>query len=145
MAELELASQDTAADSTSGTPQTNSLAANAPDMGVLLKVAEEAWRLGRRLDRVAAEVGDAPLADTRDALQRLRDILNDAGVETVDHDGERYVDGLRLHILHVEGEPADGVPLRVVRTIRPSILAEGQVVVGGQVILGPIEQEITTS
>ena len=125
-------------------PQASRASVGVPDERVLLRVAEEAWRLGRRIDRAATDVGDAPLADIRDALQRLRDILNEAGVETVDHDGERYIDGLRLHILHVEGEPADGTPLRVVRTIRPSILADGQVAVSGQVILGPADQETTT-
>lgn len=123
--------------------QDKSASADASDTTVLLRVAEEAWRLGRRVDRAAGDVGEAPLADVRDALQRLHDILNEAGVEAVDHDGERYVDGLRLHILHVEGQPADGMPLRVVRTIRPSILADGQVAVSGQVILGPADQEAT--
>lgn len=119
------------------------LASGGPDNRVLFRVAEETWRLERRLDRAASDVGEGPLADVRDALQRLRDVLNEAGVDAVDHDGERYVDGLRLHVLHVEGEAADGVPLRVVRTIRPSILADGQVAVSGQVILGPADQETT--
>ena len=118
--------------------------ANDSDERVLLQVAEEAWRLGRRIDRAAGEVGEAPLADVRDALQRLCDILAEVGVEAVDHDGERYVDGLRLHVLHVEGKPAADASLRVLRTIRPSILAHGQVAAGGQVILGPADQEKTT-
>jgi hypothetical protein len=125
-------------------PQANTASANEPDTRVLLRVAEEAWRLGRRVDRAASDVGEAPLADVRDALSRLRDILSEAGIEAVDHDGERYVDGLRLHILHVEGDALDGSSLRIVRTIRPSILADGQVAVGGQVILGPADQETIT-
>ena len=129
---------------TEALPQANTPSANVPDTRILLRVAEEAWRLGRRVDRAASDVGEAPLADIRDALQRLRDILSEAGIEAVDHDGERYVDGLRIHILHVEGDAADSIALRVVRTIRPSILADGRVAVSGHVILGPADQETTT-
>ena len=117
--------------------------ASTSDTGVLLRVAEETWRLGRRIDRAANDVGEGQLEDVRDALQRLRDVLAEAGVEATSHDGERYRDGLRLHILHVEGEPGDDTPLRIVRTVRPSILVDGQVAVSGQVILGPAEQETT--
>lgn len=131
---------------TSAVPNCRPRAAEAStaDESALLRVAEEAWRLGRRLDRATSEVGEECLTDVRDALQRLRDVLSEAGVEAVEHDGERYVDGLRLHVLHVEGESNDDAPLRVVRTVRPSILMNGQVALGGQVILGPAEQENTT-
>src|SRR5688572_30661311 len=65
------------------------------DARLLHRLAEEAWRLGRRLDRAAAEVGAEALDGVRDALVRLQDLLDEAGVKAVDHDGERYVDGLR--------------------------------------------------
>src|SRR5688500_8123131 len=88
----------------------------APDVRLLHRLAEEAWRLGRRLDRAVAEVGPEPLEGVRDALVRLQDLLDEAGVKAVDHDGERYVDGLRLDILHVEGDATaeSGSPLCVV-------------------------------
>lgn len=109
-------------------------------MRLLHRLAEEAWRLGRRLDRAAAEVGAEPLDGVRDALVRLQDLLDEAGVKAVDHDGERYVDGRRLDILHVEGDSAatDGSPMRIVRTVRPSILVHERVAISGQVILGPL-------
>ena len=108
---------------------------------MLHRVAEEVWRLERRLERVAVQVGDDPLDSVRDALQRLKDLLDESGVRALDHDGERYMEGVRLDVLHVEGEPTEDSPLCVIRTVRPTILADGQVVASGQVILGPVDLE----
>lgn len=123
---------------TEPTSTDSTLSSSGPDARLLHRLAEEAWRLGRRLDRAGADVGEEPLGGVRDALVRLQDLLDEAGVKAVDHDGERYVDGLRLDILHVDGDPPDGAPLRVVRTVRPSILMHDRVAVSGQVILGPL-------
>lgn len=110
----------------------------------LHRVAEEVWRLEQRLDRAARQVEDDALEGVRDALQRLRDILDEAGVQAVDHTGGRYIDGLRVEVLHVEGEPSDDAALRVVRTVRPTIMVDGRVAVSGQVILGPADLETSS-
>lgn len=105
------------------------------DPGFLVKVAEEVWRLGKRIDRAARSVGEEPLRGVRDSLVRLQDTLTRHQVRVEDHQGQPYHEGLRLDILSVEGG-SDLDALWVLETVRPTVLVDDQVLGTGEVILG---------
>lgn len=99
-------------------------------------VAIEVWRLRRRADRLAHDVGEDAMKGVRDSVRRLDDLLARYQVEALDHSGEPYHEGLRLDILHVDGESKPDRPLRVLETVRPTVQVAGRVLTTGQVILG---------
>lgn len=104
-----------------------------PDFRV--RLAEEVWRLGRRVDRAASSAGAEALHGVRDSVRRLDGILSENGIEVRDEAGQRYQEGLRLTVLHVEGDGPDDLPLWITETVQPTILVDGRVHSQGQVIL----------
>ncbi len=105
------------------------------DPDFLVKVAEEVWRLGKRIDRAARVVGEEPLRGVRDSLERLQVTLARNQVRVEDHQGQPYHEGLRLDILSVEGD-GDLDTLWVLETVRPTVFVDDQVLGTGEVILG---------
>jgi hypothetical protein len=120
------------------------VSAGAPTIsaGLIVRVAEEVWRLDRWLGRVKRLDGQPFLEGIQDAVDRLHDALLESGVRAVDNQGRPYDDGMRLDILHVEGDPEPGQPLWIIETVRPGIELQGRALSVGQVILGttpPVE------
>ena len=107
-----------------------------PSSDFLVRVAEEVWRLERRVERAARTAGEEPLKSIRDSAMRLRDTLDSGRVRLEDHHGEPYHEGMRLDIVHVDGDPAPEQPLWIVETIKPTVLLDDHVLSAGQVILG---------
>jgi hypothetical protein len=101
----------------------------------VLRLAEEVWRLRRRVERASVSTSAESLRGMTDSADRLQAILGDIGVVAQDHTGTVYVDGTRLTVLQVEGEPVEGQPLWILETVKPTVELDGQVISEGQVIL----------
>jgi len=112
----------------------------------LVRLGEEVWRLTRRADRAAAQVGEDALRGVHDSAARLAAALTENGVQIEDHTGAQYQEGMRLTVLHVDGKVEDDELLWVAETVRPTVLLLGQVQSEGQVILTtrPPEKETPT-
>ena len=93
----------------------------------------ELWRLERRIQRVPEECA-AALAGVRDGVVRLKELLEDHGVEIRPHDGDLYTDGSLVQVVFVQ---PGGEPSRVVETVEPSVLWQGRMVRHGKVVVGP--------
>ena len=93
----------------------------------------ELWRLERRIQRVPEEYA-AALAGVRDGVVRLKELLEDHGVEIRPHDGDLYTDGSLVQVVFVQ---PGGEPSRVVETVEPSVLWQGRMVRHGKVVVGP--------
>jgi hypothetical protein len=52
-----------------------------------------------------------------------------------DHAGERYQEGMRLDVVHVDGETEPDQALWISDTVKPSVLLDGRLLAPGQVIL----------
>ena len=96
-------------------------------------VAVETWRLGRRVARLRASLGEDASRPVADSLQRLEDLLQEHDIVIRVHDGERYNDGMSVEVIHIR-EQAD--PLFVVETVSPTVLHCGRIVRNAQVVLG---------
>lgn len=101
----------------------------------LVRMAEDVWRLRRRIDRTAQTVSEDALKAVRDAVARLEDTLASNNIRFEDHLGQPYFEGLRLDIAHVEGDATADDPLWVVETVKPTIFLCDRVLSTGQVIL----------
>ena len=93
----------------------------------------ELWRLERRIQRVPVEHA-AALVGIRDGVARLRELLEDHGVEIRPHDGDPYTDGSLVQVVFVQ---EGGEPSRVTETVEPSVLWQGRMVRHGKVGVGP--------
>ena len=105
---------------------------------LVARLATEAWRLRRRLDRAEEQrADDEVFGPLRDSVLRLSDVFAEYQVQVVEHEGESYDPGLQVEVLHTRH---GGGPLVIVETIRPTILLDGRVVQHGQVVVGPAEE-----
>jgi hypothetical protein len=98
-------------------------------------LAEEVWRLQRRTERLAKALGDETVKGVRDSATRLVDALARNHIAFEDHAGERYQEGMRLDVVHVDGEPESDQALWISDTVKPSVLLDGRLLAPGQVIL----------
>jgi hypothetical protein len=105
------------------------------DSTLLVELADEAWRLARRVERLERSAGADAVRGVADSAARLRDILERGGVTTEEHTGQAYDERLGLEVVHVRGQPGEGDPLWVVDTIRPSVRLAGVLVRPSHVIL----------
>ncbi len=110
---------------------------------ILGPLAVELWRLEKRLAKLQDLQGDSTGKNVLDQMQRIRDVLESAKVEIRDHTGQTYTDGASLKVLVFE-ESAE-IPLgemRVLETVKPTILWLGHVVEHGEVIVGiPVKKQ----
>ncbi len=99
---------------------------------IIADLAIEIWRLERRLARLEDQVGSAVLSPLRESLVRMQDRLEVSGIEFRDHDGEEFIDGLLLKVVHVE---AAADRLFVSETLQPTVVLNDQVIAHGHVVL----------
>jgi hypothetical protein len=100
---------------------------------LIAALALEVWRLQRRVDRMARDLGEESVRSLRDSLQRLNDVMADHHLELQIHDGQRYVEGSTLEVIHIRNS---GDPMIVVETLQPTIRYPERILRVGQVILG---------
>lgn len=109
----------------------------SPEM--IASLAVEIWRLEKRLNNVKVAMIDKIGSDIDpvfDQMQRLKDCLAKYEIETKEHTGETYNDGLSLKALHFETD--ENLPkgvMRIIETVKPSVFLKGSVILHGEVIV----------
>jgi hypothetical protein len=120
-------------DSTKNLPAIRSLQISA-----MVDIAIETWRLHDRLKKLQVAAGreDPSIAFSVDKIQH---ILKEIGIETRDHTGEAYTEGMSLDVL-ARDYPTSEKPLRriVQETISPAIYLDGKLEKMAQVIVGKV-------
>lgn len=92
-------------------------------------LAIQVWRIERLAETLAA--GTSPL---RYASRQLNELLLKHRVETVDLRGQEYMPGLAVDVIDVEA-PKEKFIQRIVETIEPIVMIDGQVVHFGKVVV----------
>lgn len=105
---------------------------------LVARLANETWRLRRRLERIDGEADETVLRPLLDSLSRLEDVFAEYQVQTVEHEGQSYDAGLQVEVLHAR--EGDGAAV-ILETIRPTVLLKGRVLQQGQVVVGPADSE----
>lgn len=106
---------------------------------VSAKLGSELWKALRALERVIPFV---PLdqqarvqAQLRFARSRLDSLLEEAGLKLTNFEGRQFEPNLPVTAVNAEEiEPSDG--LTITQTLEPSVVADGQVLIVGKVIVG---------
>jgi hypothetical protein len=110
----------------------------ATEHDALAKLATEFWRLLKITEKALAEVPTEKAAGAAAQLRysgsRLATICNEAGLRLVAYDGEPYEANLPVTVANADAA-AEFEAAVVDRTIEPTIMAAGQVVAMGKVIL----------
>lgn len=107
-------------------------------------LAIEMWRLEKRVEIAKADSPKESIVANQailDQFQRIKDVFKKHDIETHEHTGVAYNDGLSLKVLHVE--EVDSLPkgkMQVIETVKPSIYFKGQVVFHGEVIVGKAKE-----
>jgi hypothetical protein len=99
---------------------------------IIADLAIEIWRLERRLVRVENKVGSAVVSPLRESVVRMQDRLEVSGIEFRDHNGEEFIDGLLLKVVHVE---TASDRLFVSETLQPTVVLNDRVIAHGHVVL----------
>ena len=104
----------------------------------LFKLATEFWRLIKTYERSLVDIPPNRLSGTiaqlRYSFGRLGPICQEAGLRLISYDHEPYEPNLPVSVSNTEdaGEFVDPI---IERTLEPTIMADGQVVAQGRVIL----------
>lgn len=77
----------------------------------------------------------------QDSAARLVDALAQNQITFEDHSGQRYQEGKRLDVVHVEGDPEAGQALWVSETVKPTVFLNGRLLAAGHVILTTAQPE----
>lgn len=101
---------------------------------LVARLANETWRLRRRLTRIDGAVDETVFRPLLDSISRLEDVFAEYQVQTLEHEGQAYDAGLQVEVLHAREGDGDAV---ILETIRPTVLLKGQVLQQGQVVIGP--------
>ena len=101
--------------------------------------ATEIWRLEKRLNNIKEAIHQGSQVDLDslfDQIQRIKDIFQKEEVEIKDFLSGNYNDGMSVNVLHFEEDKS--LPkgtMRIVETVRPTIIFKGQVIAHGEVIV----------
>jgi hypothetical protein len=107
-------------------------------------VANNVWRLRRKM--TDAETGEAKdgFGNVFRHVEALADALQEQGIETRDHDGERYDPGMALKV--IASEPRRGlIREEIIETVKPTIRTKDGILQIGEVIVGIPETESSKS
>ncbi len=105
--------------------------------------ATEIWRLEKRLNNIKEGIPGAQvdLGSLFDQIQRIKDIFQKEEVEIKDFLNGNYNDGMSVNVLHFEEDK--NLPkgtMRIVETVRPTVMFKGQVISHGEVIVAKSQQ-----
>jgi hypothetical protein len=109
-------------------------------VNLLSNVGTGLWRLRNKM----VQPGTAePLEEMRRAFRHLQstwDVLEEAGVEILDHTGEMVPEGGVYSLKALAYQPTPGINReRVIETIKPTIYFKDQLIQMGEVIIGTPE------
>jgi hypothetical protein len=82
--------------------------------------------------------GDTPLPEYRRAFPAVREAwrtLQEAGVQIIDHEGDRYDSGLSLEVQNFQPQP-DLMHECIIQTIAPTIIWKEERIQQGVVVVG---------
>jgi hypothetical protein len=109
-------------------------------VNLLSNVGTGLWRLRNKMVRPGT---DEPLEEMRRAYRHLQstwDVLKEAGVEILDHNGEAVPEGGVYSLKTLAYQPTPGINReRVIETIKPTIYFKDQMIQMGEVIIGTPE------
>jgi hypothetical protein len=109
-----------------------------PEYNTLVKLTTEYWHLLKTAERVLAdklpERSTGISAQVRYSAARLHAICAECGLRLVSYDSEPYQPNLPVTISNAD-EAASFEDMVIDRTIEPTIIADGQVVAMGKVLL----------
>jgi hypothetical protein len=106
--------------------------------------ATEIWRLEKRLNNIKETMlqgNQVDLDSLFDQVQRIKDVFHKEEVEIKDFLSGNYSDGMSVNVLHFEEDK--NLPkgtMRIVETVRPTIMFKGQVISHGEVIVAKSQQ-----
>ena len=111
---------------------------STPEREALVKLSTEYWRLLKLTERAVADMQNEKTASVaaqlRYSMSRLSTICAEGGLKLISYDREPYVPNLPVTVANSdETETSEG--LIVERTVEPTIIADGQVVAMGKVLL----------
>ncbi len=103
--------------------------------GVAADLATALWRARRRLDhsQLPASSDDGRFLGRH--IRAMAEALERGGVRTVEHDGERFVAGMRLDVLAFQPTP-DLEADTIIETIRPAVYHEARQIQVAEVLVG---------
>lgn len=111
---------------------------SSPDREVLVKLTTEYWRLLKLAERTVADMQNEKMASVaaqlRYSILRLKTICAEGGLKLISYDREAYVPNLPVTVANSD-EADFSDELIVARTVEPTIIADGQVVAMGKVLL----------
>jgi len=109
-----------------------------PERDALIKLATEYWRLlkvaERALTDVQADRTAGVSAQIRYSAARLHSICAEGGLRLISYDREPYEPNLPVTVANAD-EASSFEGMTVERTMEPTIIADGQVVAMGKVLL----------
>lgn len=104
----------------------------------LVKLATEYWRLLKTCERTLADTPtekvQGPLAQLRYSASRLGPICQEAGLRLIAYENLEYEPNLPVTVSNAE-DAADFAKPVIDRTLEPTIMADGEVLAMGKVIL----------
>jgi hypothetical protein len=108
------------------------------ELDALVKLATEYWRLLKLAERAANDMQSPKMASVvaqiRYSTSRLQAICQEGGLRLLAYNREPYEPNLPVTVSNAE-EAAEFGDAIVVRTLEPTIIADGQVVAMGKVLL----------
>lgn len=107
-------------------------------LDLLKKLATELFRTRKRMLKPGTNEALEEMRRPYRHVEAMWDLLSQADIEVMDHDGKRFEAGLELTVIAYE--PRAGIDREtVVETIRPSIYRKGQLIQRGEVVVGKPE------
>jgi hypothetical protein len=108
------------------------------DREALIKLTTEYWRLLKLAERTVADMQSEKTASVaaqlRYSMSRLTTICAGGGLKLISYDRQPYVPNLPVTVANSD-ETDSSDQLIVERTIEPTIIADGQLVAMGKVLL----------
>lgn len=102
----------------------------------LVAYAREAWRLRERLQSYKTQLPAEAAAALERSTARLLDLGSRYGLDIVDLTGERYLDGLNVHVLAYQERTDIPEGAQVIgETVQPAVRYKGQLLHPGEVIV----------
>ena len=110
------------------------VAITTPEQEDMISLAINVWRIEKGLKNLKDLDNDADSKRIESSVNALKRFLNNNNIEIIDHTGEKYNNGRNLEVYDSKEDSSIEDPI-VIKTIKPSIISNGNVIKKGQVII----------
>ena len=110
------------------------VAITTPEQEDMISLAINVWRIEKGLKNLRDLDNDADSKRIESSVNALKRFLNNNNIEIIDHTGEKYNNGRNLEVYDSKEDSSIEDPI-VIKTIKPSIISNGNVIKKGQVII----------